>query len=285
MVKVLPEPVTPSSTWSRSAPSTPRTSSAMAVGWSPLGSYSDTTFSRRVSGLAGCFSGMNRAGGGRTRVSDMRAPRPLQMAPSGREVERPPVGKSLHHVARLRCPAGKKRRRAGPWSDCRFSQRIKEVDTIGIDRELQAVMHRSPYPGFDGGDHCGLANRHIKKNGRAKALHHLDHNIQIELCRVGTGRDAEILGPYPVNTSLPAWGPSRDIIDGGSLSRMPSPTAHAAAPSTVRRTSKKFIAGDPRNPATNRLAGRLYKSIGSPICWTTPSRMTTTRSPSVMAST
>ena len=42
-VKVLPEPVTPSSTWSRSCLFTPSTSSAMAVGWSPLGSYSDTS--------------------------------------------------------------------------------------------------------------------------------------------------------------------------------------------------------------------------------------------------
>ena len=42
-VKVLPEPVTPSSTWSRSSALMPSTSSAMAVGWSPLGSYSDTS--------------------------------------------------------------------------------------------------------------------------------------------------------------------------------------------------------------------------------------------------
>jgi hypothetical protein len=35
MVKVLPEPVTPSSTWSRSFSLAPATRSAMAVGWSP----------------------------------------------------------------------------------------------------------------------------------------------------------------------------------------------------------------------------------------------------------
>ena len=38
MVKVLPEPVTPSSTWSVSLLAEPSTSSAMAVGWSPAGS-------------------------------------------------------------------------------------------------------------------------------------------------------------------------------------------------------------------------------------------------------
>ena len=43
MVKVLPEPVTPSSTWSRSCALTPATSSGMAVGWSPAGWYSLTS--------------------------------------------------------------------------------------------------------------------------------------------------------------------------------------------------------------------------------------------------
>ena len=43
MVNVLPEPVTPSSTWSRSYSPTPATSASIAVGWSPLGSYSDTS--------------------------------------------------------------------------------------------------------------------------------------------------------------------------------------------------------------------------------------------------
>jgi hypothetical protein len=40
MVKVLPEPVTPSSTWLRSFSLAPATRSAMAVGWSPAGLYS-----------------------------------------------------------------------------------------------------------------------------------------------------------------------------------------------------------------------------------------------------
>ncbi len=46
----------------------------------------------------------------------------------------------------------------------------------------------------------------------------------------------------------------------------------------------KFIAGEPMNPATNRLFGWLYSSIGEPTCWRRPARMTATRSPSVMAS-
>src|SRR5262245_35791016 len=40
MVKVLPKPVTPSSTWLRSGSSTPATNSVIACGWSPRGSYS-----------------------------------------------------------------------------------------------------------------------------------------------------------------------------------------------------------------------------------------------------
>ena len=47
MVKVLPEPVTPSSTWSRSFARTPLTSSSIACGWSPSGSNSETTRNRR----------------------------------------------------------------------------------------------------------------------------------------------------------------------------------------------------------------------------------------------
>ena len=46
MVKVLPEPVTPSSTWSRSWASAPFTSSSMAVGWSPRGSNCETSWKR-----------------------------------------------------------------------------------------------------------------------------------------------------------------------------------------------------------------------------------------------
>jgi hypothetical protein len=37
MVKVLPEPVTPSSTWSFSPPDTPSMSWRIASGWSPAG--------------------------------------------------------------------------------------------------------------------------------------------------------------------------------------------------------------------------------------------------------
>ncbi len=46
MVNVLPEPVTPSSTWSRSCWPTPATSSVIAAGWSPLGSNSLTSSKR-----------------------------------------------------------------------------------------------------------------------------------------------------------------------------------------------------------------------------------------------
>ncbi len=42
MVKVLPEPVTPSSTWSRSPARIPATISAIACGWSPAGWNSES---------------------------------------------------------------------------------------------------------------------------------------------------------------------------------------------------------------------------------------------------
>ena len=46
IVKVLPEPVTPSSTWVRSWRLTPSTRSAIACGWSPFGVNSDLITSR-----------------------------------------------------------------------------------------------------------------------------------------------------------------------------------------------------------------------------------------------
>ena len=46
MVKVLPEPVTPSSVWYACPPSRPSTSPRIASGWSPCGSNADSTMKR-----------------------------------------------------------------------------------------------------------------------------------------------------------------------------------------------------------------------------------------------
>ena len=66
MVKVLPEPVTPSRTWSRSFSLMPSTSSLIAVGWSPFGVMSETILKRLppsdFSGRAG-LCGTNIAAG------------------------------------------------------------------------------------------------------------------------------------------------------------------------------------------------------------------------------
>ena len=66
-VKVLPEPVTPSRTWLRSSAATPSTNSLMAVGWSPFGSYSDTSLKATPPSL---FSGR----GGRCGMNCGRLP-------------------------------------------------------------------------------------------------------------------------------------------------------------------------------------------------------------------
>ena len=62
MVKVLPEPVTPSSTWSRSLPCKPATRSRMAAGWSPFGSKGETTWRARAGGGDGRRGGKNSTG-------------------------------------------------------------------------------------------------------------------------------------------------------------------------------------------------------------------------------
>ena len=54
--------------------------------------------------------------------------------------------------------------------------------------------------------------------------------------------------------------------------------------SRVTTASSMFIAGLPMNPATNTLRGRWYSSSGGATCWSTPLRMTDTRSPIVIAS-
>ncbi len=68
MVKVLPEPVTPSSTWSRSWARTPFTISSIACGWSPCGSNSDTTRKRRPPSDLSGRGGRCGSHGGRLRM-------------------------------------------------------------------------------------------------------------------------------------------------------------------------------------------------------------------------
>src|SRR5258708_34328763 len=53
MVNVLPEPVTPSSTWSCSCRAMPSTSAAIACGWSPAGWNSDEMANRRPTSASG----------------------------------------------------------------------------------------------------------------------------------------------------------------------------------------------------------------------------------------
>ena len=48
--------------------------------------------------------------------------------------------------------------------------------------------------------------------------------------------------------------------------------------------SKKFIEGEPMNPATNTLTGLSYSTCGVSNCWRMPSRMTAMRVAMVMAS-
>ncbi len=59
----------------------------------------------------------------------------------------------------------------------------------------------------------------------------------------------------------------------------------AGPSSRTRLAPTKFIAGDPMNPATNRLTGALNSACGLSACCSLPSRMTQTRCPSVIAST
>ena len=95
-----------------------------------------------------------------------------------------------------------------------------------------------------------------------------------------TAASSKFSGRMPAISCLPAVWPTASAASRGSRT---SPTgSFTLSPSTV--AGMKFMAGEPMNPATNRLFGWLYSSIGEPTCWSRPARMTATRSPSVIAS-
>ena len=73
-------------------------------------------------------------------------------------------------------------------------------------------------------------------------------------------------------------GPSSEV---GTLTVKPE--AKVAWPSFAS-PGMRFMAGVPMKPATKRLAGARYTSSGVPTCCITPSFITATRSPKVMAS-
>lgn len=64
------------------------------------------------------------------------------------------------------------------------------MDAVGIERKRQMVMHRRDDRGLDSGNHCGLANRHIKEDQRSETLDHLDDHVEVEISRIVDGGDA-----------------------------------------------------------------------------------------------
>src|SRR6266536_695239 len=64
----------------------------------------------------------------------------------------------------------------------------------------------------------------------------------------------------------------------------PANDAVACSAPPFRRAVTRFMAGEPMNPATNRLTGRSNRFCGVSTCCSKPSRSTHTRSPSVIAS-
>ncbi len=86
------------------------------------------------------------------------------------------------------------------------------------------------------------------------------------------------------NVTVPAAGAVTGLPPA-SLTRAPSARNAALPFSSTSRPLRKFIGGVPMKPATKRLTGARYNSIGRPTCCMRPSARTTMRSPSVIAST
>ena len=69
-----------------------------------------------------------------------------------------------------------------------------------------------------------------------------------------------------------------------ALSGMGALTIGSSRWSSWTVAGRKFMGGDPMNPATNRFAGSSYSSRGEAHCCSSPRFSTATRSPRVMAS-
>ena len=63
IVKVLPEPVTPSSVWNARPSSMPSHSCAMAVGWSPAGGYGWNSWNGEPGNVTNSPSGVSPSAG------------------------------------------------------------------------------------------------------------------------------------------------------------------------------------------------------------------------------
>ena len=83
----------------------------------------------------------------------------------------------------------------------------------------------------------------------------------------------EILRPdsqdYPFSRTAPIRCPSGRRCARGSLQFFPQ--THVISFSFFTETSRKFIDGEPMNPATNWLMGFSYSSAGAATCWILPS--------------
>ena len=124
-------------------------------------------------------------------------------------------------------------------------------------------------------------------SARARAFHSSSPRNSTTSARAGI-RMASAGLPLPAQVLRPeADGQLGPVVQAGHDLR----PCHSGQVPVPRRAGRplgrggtKFIAGDPMNPATKMLAGRI-SLFRVPTCWRTPSRMIAIRSPMVMAST
>ena len=84
---------------------------------------------------------------------------------------------------------------------------------------------------------------------------------------------------------IPAQARPRGDDVGGDRDLLLADARRSPSPRSSRRAWTRFIGGLPMKLATNRFTGRSNTDCGSPVCWSTPPRITATRSPIVIAST
>ena len=123
-------------------------------------------------------------------------------------------------------------------------------------------------------------------------IHQFNNGFCAQPFNKGNARPTDLCYPGADAVALSPAGPVSFVFSvetrRTSLVSSPPPENFAFVLSLLTSVivpAKKFIFGEPRNPATNSFAGFVNSSIGAPTCITSPSFKTTILSANVIAST
>ena len=157
------------------------------------------------------------------------------------------------------------------------------MGVIHIEREdaLLALLYGFLRP-HSGNDPAGPV-RDVEKRLRAQKLAHLDLEARCSRACVSSGQQPDMFRTEPESDGAKAGLRQFNLPVLRNRNADAVLRIHQFAGGATSR-STKFIDGEPIKPATKRLAGRRYTSIGAAACWILPPFMTTILLPIVIAS-